>query len=98
MGKTCSMAKLALDWQPGQYILVVHKRVDQSFSYCFVLLFKYVRDTETGNLSIYILSDLLHYRPQTKLREGNVFTPVCQSFCSQGGCLPQCMLGYTPRH
>ena len=24
------------------------------------------------------------YRPQTKLREGNLFTPVCQSFCSQG--------------
>ena len=36
------------------------------------------------------------YRLQTKLRKGNVFTPVCQSFCSQGGCLPQCMLGYTP--
>ena len=38
------------------------------------------------------------YRPQTKLRKGNVFTPVCQSFCSRGGggCLPQCMLGYTP--
>ena len=25
------------------------------------------------------------YRSQTKLREGNVFTPDCQSFCSQGG-------------
>ena len=25
------------------------------------------------------------YRPQTKLREGNVLTPVCQSFFSQGG-------------
>ena len=24
------------------------------------------------------------YHPQTKLREDNVFTPVCQSFCSQG--------------
>ena len=37
------------------------------------------------------------YRQQTKLWKGNVFTPVCQSFCSQGGgCLPQCLLGYTP--
>ena len=36
------------------------------------------------------------YRPQTKLRKGNALTPVCQSFCSDGGCLPQCMLGYTP--
>ena len=24
------------------------------------------------------------YRPQTKLQKGNVSTPVCQSFCSQG--------------
>ena len=24
------------------------------------------------------------YRPQTKLREGNVFTPVCLSLCSGG--------------
>ena len=25
------------------------------------------------------------YRPETKLRKGNVFTSVCQSFCSRGG-------------
>ena len=25
------------------------------------------------------------YRPQRKLREGDTFTPVCQSFCSRGG-------------
>ena len=30
-----------------------------------------------------------NYRPQTKLRKGNVFTPVCQSFCSQGTCIWQ---------
>ena len=28
--------------------------------------------------------------------QSNVFTPVCQSFCSHGGCLPHCMLGNTP--
>ena len=28
------------------------------------------------------------YHPQTKLREGNVFKPVCQSFCLHRGCLP----------
>ena len=34
------------------------------------------------------------YRPQRSF-EGYVFTPVCQSFCSQeGGCLLHCMLGY----
>ena len=39
-------------------------------------------------------------RPQTKLREGNVFTPAYQPFCSQGGvtvglegCTPP---GHTP--
>ena len=31
------------------------------------------------------------YRPQRSC-EGYLFTPVCQSFCSQGG-LAQCMLG-----
>ena len=25
---------------------------------------------------------ILYYRPQMKLREGNVFTPVCQFFCT----------------
>ena len=31
------------------------------------------------------------YRPQTKLQKGNVFTPVCQSFCSREGvCLSAC--------
>ena len=32
-----------------------------------------------------------YYRPQTKLRKGNVFTSVCQSSCSlergEGGCV-----------
>ena len=29
-------------------------------------------------------------------RKGNVFTSMCQEFCPcGGGCLPQCMLGYT---
>ena len=32
------------------------------------------------------------YRPQRSCGQGNIFTPVCHSFCSQGG-LPQCMLG-----
>ena len=35
------------------------------------------------------------YRLQTKLWKGNAFTSVCQEFCPQDGCLPQCMLGYT---
>ena len=33
--------------------------------------------------------------PANEVCEGYVITPVCQSFCSQEGCLPQCMLGYT---
>ena len=34
------------------------------------------------------------YRPQTKLRKGYGFTPVCHSVNGRG-CLPQCILGYT---
>ena len=39
----------------------------------------------------YFLTQLIlsyYYHPQMKLRKGNVFTPVCQSFCSQGRCTP----------
>ena len=31
---------------------------------------------------------IFYYHPQRRFRQGNVFTPVCESFCSQGGCLP----------
>ena len=34
--------------------------------------------------------------PANEVCEDYVFTPVCQSLCSQEGCLPQCMLCYTP--
>ena len=40
------------------------------------------------------LTNRFHYQPQRSCGQGNIFTPVCHSFCSQGGCLPQCMLGY----
>ena len=32
-----------------------------------------------------ICTDPGYLPPATKLRQGNVFTPVCQSFCSRGG-------------
>ena len=40
----------------------------------------------------------LNYQPQRSWAKGNIFTSVCQEFCPPGGggCLPQCMLGYTP--
>ena len=38
---------------------------------------------------------ICHYRPKRKLREGYVFTCVCDSV-HRGRCLPQCMLRYTP--
>ena len=39
------------------------------------------------------------YRPQTKLRKGNVFTPVCQSLCSQGRVSQHALRQTTPcRH
>ena len=39
-----------------------------------------------------------NYRPQTKLREGNVFTPVCDSVHKGGGCNPTCITGHMGRH
>ena len=36
------------------------------------------------------------YCPKRSFGQGNVFTPVCHSFCSQGGCLPGG--GYLARH
>ena len=52
-------------------------------------LFKTTYDYSVSLKIQYIL--LIYYRPQTKLRKGNVFTPVCQSFCSRGGvCLSAC--------
>ena len=33
------------------------------------------------------------YRPQTKLRKGNVFTSVCQEFCPRGGVQAQAQGG-----
>ena len=39
------------------------------------------------------------YQPQQSCGQGNIFTPVCHSFCSQGGGgLPQCILGYHHHH
>ena len=40
------------------------------------------------------MKSMTYYCPQTKLWKGNVFTHVCHSV--HGGCLFQCMLGYTP--
>ena len=45
---------------------------------------------------IQLILTCIYLPSATKLRQGNIFTGVCQSFCSRGG-LPQCTLGYTPR-
>ena len=34
-------------------------------------------------ISRFFKEDIFHYRMQEKLRKGNAFTPVCQSFCPQ---------------
>ena len=46
---------------------------------------KYFNPIETQVLELKgIVIVYFFYHTQTKLREGNVFAPVCQSFCSQG--------------
>ena len=36
--------------------------------------------------------------PANEVCEGYVFTPVCESFCSQGGCIPACNGSDAPPH
>ena len=56
-----------------------------------------LRLVSSGNWTINITNRMFlrfdFYRPQTKLREGNVFTRMSHSFCPQGGgvgCIPAC--------
>ena len=35
------------------------------------------------------INSVFYYRPQTKLREGNVFTPICDSVRGGGGVIYQ---------
>ena len=56
---------------------------------CVLSILMVMRMTSVSEIAIHLL--LLR-----SLGQGNVCTPVCQSFCSQG-CLRHCMLGYTPQ-
>ena len=48
-------------------------------------------------LHLQLSSRRLQFLPAaTKLGQGNIFTGVCLSTGGEKGCLPQCMLGYTP--
>ena len=47
---------------------------------------------ECYEITVHQISPLICYCPQRSC-EGYVFTGVC---LSMGGCLPQCMVGYTP--
>ena len=71
-----------------------------------IFTFKFTRRCRGSRLPSFswrhsVMNDLrkkYNYRPQRSFGQGNVFTGVCHSFCSQGGGgLPQCMLGYHPR-
>ena len=83
----------------------------QNKSNCFRIKYKFYRQ-DAVNLSVsFCFTFLLRafglsfYRPQTKLREGYVFTGVCDSAhmggwypsmpCrSPGGCIPSCLAGF----
>ena len=63
-------------------------RLDKSFRYTTLIRQVTTRCSQ---------KDFVHYRPQTKLRKGNVFTSVCQEFCPQGGCTPHLLGRHPPR-
>ena len=56
-----------------------------------VLLFKeHIASQDLGVKFLFITAR------KRSLGQGNIFIGVCQEFCSQGGSLPQCMLGCHP--
>ena len=50
-------------------------------------LLRYVLSLKRTIEKLSVPREFCFYRPQNKVCEGYVFTPVCQPFCSQGGCL-----------
>ena len=65
---THTPAQCMLDYTPPCAVHTVNKRAVR-------ILLEYILVTTVA---------LCCYRPPTKLQEGNVFTGVCSSFCSQG--------------
>ena len=61
---------------------------------------KNIPDKQKNNENITTLNEMngdlfLLLTAATKLGQGNIFTGICLSTGGEG-CLPQCMLGYTP--
>ena len=64
----------------------------------FHIRFRQLSSWFLKGISFLPLSSETYLPSAAKLRQGNVFRSVCQEFCphwGEGGCLPQCMLGYT---
>ena len=62
----------------------------------FHIRFRQLSSWFLKGISFLPLSSETYLPSAAKLRQGNVFRSVCQEFCPHwGGCLPQCMLGYT---
>ena len=80
-----------------RYILImqyyrIHYFVDVLWLIDMVNMTPLLKDSQSTRL-IYRILPVSHafcnYRPQTKFREGNVFTPVCHS-THLGACIPAC--------
>ena len=72
-----------------------------SFASTIFIFIKYVTVHHVKDMYVWIeLQPWTFYKKllpsATKLWQGNVFTPVCQSFCSQGRCLADTLPGQTP--
>ena len=65
---------------------------------CGTLHIHLEKDGKTAAHKMCMVCSIMRFLPSaSKLRQGNIFRSVCQEFCPHGGgCLPQCMLGYTP--
>ena len=71
-------------------------RVDH-FRKVYIISFDFMRTVlVTPFIALAMCGRFILLPSARKLRQGNIFTAICQSFSSQEwGCLPQWMLGYT---
>ena len=63
---------------------IVTKYFVQQQSVLEIFILTHLGDGINVKNHVWHLFYIYHYRPQQQMRKGNVFTPVCQSFCSGG--------------
>ena len=78
-----------MDWESGWQ--VIESKILIADTCCAIRRFSYL------SLLVESKEDLaIYFHPQQQFRKGNVLTPVCQSFCSQGVAVADSLPRQTP--